>query len=131
MPTDMPQPLILIVEDEPLIGIWVQDSLEAEGFETQVVESGEKALAALNDNSAISALVTDIRLEGGISGWEVAQAARAKRPELPIVYMSGDSAPDHRARGVPDSVMMQKPFVAAQIVTALTTLLNALPPKEI
>jgi len=38
--------------------------------------------------------------------------------------MTGDSAKNWAAQGVPDSVLLQKPFVHAQLVTALTTLLN-------
>jgi hypothetical protein len=43
--------------------------------------------------------------------------------------MSGDSAGDHTSQGVPDSIMVQKPFAAAQIVTAVSTLINKLPPS--
>ncbi len=38
--------------------------------------------------------------------------------------MSGDSAYDWSANGVPESIMLRKPFVFAQLITALTTLLN-------
>jgi hypothetical protein len=41
--------------------------------------------------------------------------------------MSGDSAFEWHAQGVPGSVMIQKPFVMAQIVTALSQLLNQAP----
>ena len=56
--------------------------------------------------------------------------AREASPNLPIVYISGDSAVEHSAQGVPDSMMIQKPFVGAQVVTALATLLNAKPPED-
>ena len=71
-----------------------------------------------------SALVTDVRLGEGLSGWELARAARESCPGLPVVFISGDSAIDHNAQGVPDSVMIQKPFVEAQLITALANLLN-------
>jgi hypothetical protein len=38
--------------------------------------------------------------------------------------MSGDSAHEWSANGVPESVMLQKPFVMAPLITAITTLLN-------
>jgi hypothetical protein len=38
--------------------------------------------------------------------------------------MSGDSAREWSANGVPESIMLQKPFVLAQLITAITTLLN-------
>jgi DNA-binding NtrC family response regulator len=75
----------------------------------------------------LGALVTDIRLGDGNDGWQVARRARELRPLLPVVYMSGDSAVDHASQGVPHSIMVQKPFAAAQIVTAVSTLINKLP----
>ncbi len=76
----------------------------------------------------LSALVTDIRLQDEKDGWEVARRGRELNPTLPVVYMSGDSALDHTSQGVPHSVMVQKPFAAAQIVTAVSTLINKAPP---
>lgn len=43
---------------------------------------------------------------------------------IPVIYMSGDSAHEWSANGVPESVMLQKPFVIAQLITAVTHLLN-------
>ncbi len=45
-------------------------------------------------------------------------------PGLPVVYMSGDSAHEWTVKGVPNSVMVSKPFVIAQIITAISSLLN-------
>jgi hypothetical protein len=45
-------------------------------------------------------------------------------------YMSGDSAIDHASRGVPDSLMVQKPFAVMLIVPAISSLLNAIPPHS-
>ena len=119
---------ILIVEDEPLIGLDVQEGLESAGFGTLFVACPFEATALLEAGvTAFAGLITDIRLGTTITGWDVARAARRKAPGFPVVYMSGDSAIDHRIHGVPDSIMVQKPFVIAQIVTAITGLLNGLP----
>jgi FixJ family two-component response regulator len=71
-----------------------------------------------------SGLVTDIRLGTGPDGWDVARTARERNPELPIVYMTGDSAIAWPSHGVPKSILLQKPIAAAQLVTAISTLLN-------
>jgi DNA-binding response OmpR family regulator len=121
-------PLILLVEDEPLIGLSLQDAVEAAGFLTQLLNCGVDAEAALNDAAvAYSGLVTDIRLGSRISGWDLGRLAREKHANIPVIYMSGDSAIEHGSRGVPGSIMVQKPFAPAQIVTAITTLLNDKP----
>ena len=73
---------------------------------------------------AIRALITDIRMGEGPDGWEIARRARELNPRLPVIYMSGDSAADWSAQGVPGSIMLQKPFASAQIVTAVASLIN-------
>jgi DNA-binding response OmpR family regulator len=124
-----PTVLILLAEDELLVGVVVQENLEDAGFTVRHVLSGADALAALDEDATIySGLVTDIRLGDGPDGWDVARHARELSPTIPVVYMSGDSAHEHSARGVPDSVMLQKPFAAAQLVTAISTLMNEVPP---
>lgn len=123
------RPIVLVVEDEPLIGLSVQDGLEEAGFEVRFMDSSIKALHELESGAdALSALVTDIRLEDDKDGWQVARRARELNPLLPVVYMSGDSAVEHNSQGVPHSIMVSKPFAPAQIVTAVSTLINKLPP---
>jgi DNA-binding response OmpR family regulator len=121
-------PLILLVEDEAATAILLEDALAAGGYEVRVAASGEEALAILEEVEAeISGLVTDIRLGEGPNGWELARTARELHAGLPVVYVSGDSAPDHTSQGVPGSVMVQKPFATAQIITAISALLTNAP----
>jgi DNA-binding response OmpR family regulator len=75
--------------------------------------------------NAYRALVADIGLRGKIDGWEVARQAREIDPEFPVVYMSGASAADWPSKGVPNSIMLEKPFAPAQLVTAVSNLLNS------
>jgi len=74
------------------------------------------------------ALVTDVALKGRLNGWEVAAQLREVDPHLPVVYMSGAHADEWASKGVPNSVMLAKPFAAAQLVTAVSQLLNDVPP---
>jgi DNA-binding NarL/FixJ family response regulator len=75
--------------------------------------------------------VTDISLRGKMGGWEVAQLAREIDPEFPVVYMSGASAADWPSRGVPNSILLAKPFAPAQFVTAVSNLLNSETPHPL
>jgi CheY-like chemotaxis protein len=76
------------------------------------------------------ALVTDINLgPGKMDGWEVARHAREVDPDFPVVYVSGDSAEEWASKGVPNSIMLTKPFAPAQLVTAVSQLLNAATPS--
>lgn len=90
-----------------------------------IAASGEEAVTLLKGRSDnYRALVTDISLRGKIDGWEVARQAREIDPQFPVVYMSGASADDWASRGVPNSIMLSKPFAPAQLVTAISNLLN-------
>jgi CheY-like chemotaxis protein len=126
-----PSLLILLAEDQALIGLHLQEVLEEAGFAVHHALSGGDAMAALAAHrDDLAGVVTDIQLGSGPTGWDVARRARELNPRIPMVYLSGDSAHEHTSQGVPDSMMIQKPFAPAQIVIAISTLLNAVPPQE-
>jgi CheY-like chemotaxis protein len=84
------------------------------GFETAIAPSAEEAVTLLKGKVAnYRALVTDINLKGMMNGWEVAKAAREIDPAFPIVYMTGAAAGDWASRGVPNSILLEKPFAPA------------------
>lgn len=119
------EPLVLLVEDEPLVLLVAQDALEAGGYTVLAAQLSSEALAILDARiEELSGLVTDIRLPGGADGWEIARRARELRADLPVVYTTGDSAADWPAKGVPKSVVVQKPYAGAQLLTALSTLIT-------
>ena len=123
--SDVDHPTILYVEDEALIATAIVEFLEGAGFAVTHVLDAAQAIAMLSAaEQPPAALVTDIRLPGGTDGWKIAREARELFPEIVVVYASGDSASDWSAMGVPDSIMLQKPFAEAQLITAVTTLLN-------
>lgn len=121
---------ILVVEDEVFIQTLVEDALIEGGYRVNVISSGDEALKCLDvQEPEFRALVTDVNLGSNkIDGWELARKAREINPELPIVYMTGDSAADWASRGVPNSVLLSKPFAPAQLVTAVSQLLNVSAP---
>jgi DNA-binding response OmpR family regulator len=117
--------VILVLEDDEAVQSIVEEMLSEAGFEADMVASGGEAVSLLNKNKGrYRALITDIKVQGKMDGWEVAQHAREIEPDFPIVYMSGDSAADWTSKGVPKSIMLAKPFAPAQLVTAVATLLN-------
>jgi CheY-like chemotaxis protein len=121
----VPEPIVLLVEDEPLVLLVAQDALEAGGYAVLPVQHASEALQALDTRIAeLSGLVTDIRLPGGSDGWDIARHARELKPDLPIVYTTADSAADWPAKGVPNSVVVQKPYAGAQLLTAISTLMT-------
>ena len=122
----MELPSILVVEDDLIIQSLVEDTLSDGGFDTAIAASGEEAVTLLKGHKGkYRALVTDINLKGRMDGWEVAQHAREIEPDFPVVYMSGAAAADWTSKGVPNSIMLAKPFAPAQLLTAVSNLLNS------
>lgn len=89
--------LILVVEDDyPLQGI-VEEAITEGGFETDILSSGEEALTLFRGGTKdYKALVTDVRLKGKISGWEVARQVREIDPGCPVIYITGAAADERR-----------------------------------
>nr|WP_281128229.1 hypothetical protein [Sphingomonas sp. AR_OL41] len=50
---------------------------------------------------------------------------RERTADLPVIYMTGDSAAEWTSQGVPNSILVAKPFAINQVVTAVSQLLNA------
>jgi CheY-like chemotaxis protein len=122
-------PNILVAEDDQLIQSLVEETLRDGGFDTAIATSGEEALTLLQGHTGkYRALVTDINLQGKMDGWEVAKHAREIEPDFPVVYMSGNAAADWTSKGVPNSIMLAKPFAPAELVTAVSNLLNSATP---
>ena len=119
-------PVILVIEDDDALQVVVEDALSEGGFEAAIAASGEEAVTLLmGQKDKYRALVIDINLLGRLNGWEVAQKAREIDPQFPIVYVSGAAAADWASKGVPNSIMLEKPFAPAQLVTAVANLLNS------
>ena len=121
--------IILIIEDGEPIQAIVEDVLIEGGFEPAFAPSGEEAVTLLKGRLInYRALVTDIHLKGRIDGWEVARQAREINPDFPIVYITGGSADKWPSRGVPNSILLAKPFAPAQLIAAVSNFLNAATP---
>ena len=59
-----------------------------------------------------------------MKGWEIARLVRQIDPAFPAVYMTGAAADDWASEAVPNSILLNKPFAPAQLVTAVSQLLN-------
>lgn len=116
---------VFVVEDEALILVTIEQALQDGGFAFESAMTGDDALQLFQDQGErCRALVTDVNLGGAITGWDVARQARTLNPALPVVYVTAEHANDWSIHGVPNSVMVSKPFVEAQIISAVASLLN-------
>jgi CheY-like chemotaxis protein len=116
--------LVLVAEDEAGIRDILQAAFEDGGFAVVLASSGEEALTALEANRGVRALITDINLGSKVTGWDVARHARELNPDMPVVYVTSSERHDWASLGVPNSVLIEKPFAPAQVLTAVSQLLN-------
>lgn len=117
--------LVLIAEDQEDIRNILQVSFEDGGFAVEMASTAKEAIALLDSRGEeVRALVTDINLGEDVTGWEVARHARELRSDLPVVYMTGSEGHEWSSLGVPNSILVPKPFAPAQVLTAVSQLLN-------
>ena len=114
------KPVVLVVEDDDLVREAIVLELEDAGFEVLTAGSGDEASYLLPKMKRIDLLLTDIRMPGRINGWVLADMARCRRPDLPVIYASGFLPQE--AREVDGSLFISKPYRAGDIVAAITKL---------
>lgn len=112
---------VLIVEDEWLVRMELTAAFEDEGCTVMEGASAEDALAALR-SAPVDLLVTDIRLGGSMTGWDLAAEARVLFPAISVIYVSAN--PPAPGRDVNGSVFIDKPALIGQVVAAARRLLG-------
>ncbi len=80
--------MVLVVEDEPAVRELVLDVLADLGYRTLAAIDGPSGLKILQSEEPIDLLVTDVGLPG-LNGRQLADAARLRRPDLKILFMTG------------------------------------------
>ncbi|MFC3229055.1 MASE1 domain-containing protein [Marinibaculum pumilum] len=108
---------VLVVEDDPDVRQLAIEILEAEGHRVIAAGDGAAALALAAVEARIDLLLSDVILEGGMSGPDVAAALQAERPDLKVLYMSGYTANGvvHHGRLDPGVELLEKPFRRDQL----------------
>jgi CheY-like chemotaxis protein len=120
---------ILLVEDDPVVRHVVRLLLELEGNAVLEAKDGDDAITVLNGyQGPLDLLLTDVMMPG-LSGAEVCDRVRERRPGLPTLFISGFYPeavfPDHR---LPDaSAFLAKPFMPEELVDAVDGLLGQSP----
>lgn len=108
---------VLIVDDDPAICELIRDILAEARIDTLCAKSDIQAYRIMAKPPAIGALVVDINLGVGTTGFDVARFGRQVVPNLPVIYVSGQATPTMFAQSaVPNSDFLLKPFAADELL---------------
>jgi PAS domain S-box-containing protein len=103
---------VLVVDDEPAVRAVMVEVLQDQGFRILEAPDGPSAVQILRSPVGIDLLVTDVGLPGGMNGRQVAEAGRAARPDLRVLFVTGyaENAALGHGHLAPGMHVMTKPF---------------------
>jgi CheY-like chemotaxis protein len=122
----VPEARILLVEDEFLVRLILAEALADSGFAVTEAEGGAEAVHLLDGPARFDLLITDVQMPGPPDGIGVAQHARARHPDMPIVFATArpDSIRAFRDRHELDAIV-PKPYGPEQMLAAVRRILGA------
>ena len=103
---------ILVVDDEPTVRLLIVDVLQDAGYRVLDAIDGPGGLKILQSDTRIDLLLTDVGLPGGMNGRQVADAGRALRPNLKVLFITGyaENAVIGHGELEPGMQVITKPF---------------------
>lgn len=116
---------VLVVDDDPLVCELIQNILLEVRFDAVCVGDDRAAYRLLPTLPTFQAMVVDVNLGRGATGFDVARFARQIIPGLPVLYVTGEASPEaFRVHSVPGGGFLQKPFDADELLAALVSRLK-------
>ena len=120
---DAMHPLALVVDDEALLRLYAAGVLEDHGFKVVEAENAAAALNALEANSNVRLLFTDIQMPGKLNGMDLAREVHARWPDVLLVITSGQTRPN--PADIPDDGrFIKKPYRAADLLSEVDDLMR-------
>jgi CheY-like chemotaxis protein len=116
--------VVLVVEDEPLVRLLIVETLNDLGYKALETADSAAALRILQSSQRLDLLVSDIGLPG-LNGRQLADAARVKRPNLKVLFVTGYA---ENAAGSsflePGMEMIAKPFAMDVLASKIREMIH-------
>jgi PAS domain S-box-containing protein len=118
---------ILVVEDDPDVRAFVVMQLGLLGYRVIEAEDGRKAQQVIDGDQSVDLLFTDMVMPGGMTGRQLAENARQRRPQLKALFTSGytEAAVAHQGKLDPNMHFLQKPFRRQDLAEKIREALDA------
>jgi len=123
---------ILVVDDEEGLLELAKESIQVLGYRVLTALDGEQALKLLVEDPSIALLFSDVVMPGGLNGYELAEQATKKHPELKVLLTSGytEKAISYSDRARFNFKLLSKPYTQSDLAMNIRTLLGEWHPKS-
>ncbi len=115
---------ILLVEDDPRLRRVLGKRLRSLGYQIIEADSGAAALDQLAERPDVAMIFTDMVMPGGMTGFDLAQAALAARPGLKVLFTSGYAEPAIARLGLKAGAWLKKPYTADELAEKVREVLH-------
>jgi two-component system, OmpR family, copper resistance phosphate regulon response regulator CusR len=115
---------LLVAEDEPKIGLYLQQGLSEAGFTVDLLSTGQAALEQVL-SEPYDLLILDVMLPS-LDGWEVLRQLRSAGQQLPVLFLTARDRVEDRVKGLElgaDDYLI-KPFAFSELLARVRTLLR-------
>lgn len=113
------RPMALLVDDDVSYRSTMSEILTEDGWDVVETSTGEDALTLLDADKKFVVLVIDINLGDGMDGWALGRFAANNRPDIGLLFISGQSHPDWQDQHASSARFLLKPFSLASLLTSI------------
>src|SRR5271166_3318029 len=115
---------ILVVEDDPRLRRVLSKRLRSLGYEIIEADSGAAAMAHLATRPEVAMIFTDMVMPGGMTGYELAQAALEIKSDIKVLFTSGYAEPAIARLGLKAGAWLKKPYTADELAEKVRAVLR-------
>ena len=116
---------ILVVDDNDAMRTAAVRTVSELGYQVQSAVDGPSALAILQGGERFDLLLTDVVMPNGLNGYQLADAARALQPGLPVLFTTGYASDESDVASLNDATTLRKPYRRRELADRIRAVIDA------